>query len=327
VAKHYQVVELHNILSASRYPVSTETLMQIMACSNSTIGRILRDMKNSYDAPIEFDRIKNGYYYNTNSGEIFELPGLWFNESELHALLVAQQLLIDVQPGLFKAHLDPLLSKINKILENSHKHPEKIAHKVNILHQAHRPTNEKIFQQLATGLLDGKQISIVFYNRAKDQTDSRNISPLKLVYYRDNWYLDAWCHKAEGFRQFSVTNIKRAVLLKTPSRTFSDKQLEDHFASAYGIFSGKANKIAVLQFNEYRARWVSDENWHPQQASKWLTNGDYELRIPYRHHQELIMDILKYGSDVTVTSPPALVTLVREEILKNIRNYECSVTF
>ncbi len=321
MAKHYQVVEMHKILSSSRHPVSSEKLMASMECSKSTISRILTDMKDSYGAPISFDRRHNGYYYETNHGEIFELPGLWFNESELHALLVSQQLLIDVRPGLFKTHIEPILSKINKLLVNSHSQIGNIEDKVKILHQAHRTTNDTIFQKLSTALLEKIQIQIDFYNRATNTTDNRNISPQRLVYYRDNWYLDAWCHKKESFRTFSVVNIKNAQLTEQPIATFTTEELNNYYASAFGVFSGKADKIAVLHFTSYRARWVADENWHPEQESTWLENGDYELRIPYNKDQELLMDILKYGADVTVISPPELVERVRKEIEKTRENY------
>jgi len=321
VAKPYQMKAVHQRLIVSRYPVSSDVLAQELECSISTIGRVISDMKMTWDAPIEYDRKQNGYFYDNKNGEMFEMPGLWFNESELYALLVSQKLLLEVQSGLFESYIQPLLSKIEKILNNSHHHPERIAEKVKILHQAHRPTNQKIFQKLTTGLLEQKQINIDFYNRAANSTDNRNISPLRLVYYRDNWYLDAWCHKKEAFRTFSVINVKNTHILDIASVTFPTEELNNYYASAFGIFSGKADKIAILHFSSYRARWVADENWHPEQKSKWLQDGRYELQIPYSDHRELIMDILKYGADVTVVSPPELVERVKKEIEKNRNNY------
>jgi predicted DNA-binding transcriptional regulator YafY len=40
----------------------------------------------------------------------------------------------------------------------------------------------------------------------------------------------------------------------------------------------------------------------------------YELRIAYREARELIMDILRHGSAITVVSPDALATAVRDEL-------------
>jgi len=38
------------------------------------------------------------YFQLDAKGDSFELPGLWFNASELHALLASHQLLSKVQP-------------------------------------------------------------------------------------------------------------------------------------------------------------------------------------------------------------------------------------
>jgi proteasome accessory factor C len=76
----------------------------------------------------------------------------------------------------------------------------------------------------------------------------------------------------------------------------------DRIYELHRIFrSRRANKTAVLRFSAERSRWVADERWHP---SQYLTDGRYELRIPYRDCRELVMDILRHGADVKVASPP-----------------------
>ncbi|MDH5259508.1 MAG: HTH domain-containing protein, partial [Gammaproteobacteria bacterium] len=153
-----QVKAIHHLLTYSRYPVSRSKLMTELECSDSTIGRIISSMKQAHGAPIEFDRKQQGYYYNNKNGDSFELPGLWFNESELYALLVSQKLLLDVHPGLFNDHIQPLLAKIEHILHNSQHHPEQISSKVKILHQAHRQIDDHTFQKLATGLMENRKL-------------------------------------------------------------------------------------------------------------------------------------------------------------------------
>src|SRR5690606_3016945 len=90
---------------------------------------------------------------------------------------------------------------------------------------------------------------------------------------------------------------------------------EEHYASAYGIFGGKADKIAVLRFSRQRARWVASECWHPRQQGTLLADGRYELRIPYRNPTELVMDILRHGKDVEVIEPQTL----RDEVVTELQ--------
>jgi predicted DNA-binding transcriptional regulator YafY len=103
-------------------------------------------------------------------------------------------------------------------------------------------------------------------------------------------------------------------VLDKPAKAISEQALDDYFAGAFGIFSGKATETAVLHFTPERARWVAEEEWHPAQQSCWLDDGRYELRIPYGNPTELIMDILKYGTDVEVVAPESLRAVIKQRI-------------
>ena len=127
------------------------------------------------------------------------------------------------------------------------------------------------------------------------------------------WYLDAWDDDKDALRSFAIDRIRRATVLPDTALDIPEAQLDEHYASAYGIFGGKADKVAVLVFTAERARWVADERWHPRQEGRWLEDGRYELRIPYREARELVMDILRHGAGVRVSSPAELRSSVLEE--------------
>jgi predicted DNA-binding transcriptional regulator YafY len=149
----------------------------------------------------------------------------------------------------------------------------------------------------------------------------RTVSPQRITHYRDTWYLDAWDEERNALRSFSVDRIARATILKVAAFDVPESELEEHYASAYGIFGGKADKLAILRFTRDGARWVADEKWHPQQQAEWLPDGHYELRIPYREPRELVMDIMRQGKNVEVVAPEALREQVREELERAAAQY------
>ena len=103
-------------------------------------------------------------------------------------------------------------------------------------------------------------------------------------------------------------------MLTKIAKNVRDATLNRVLASAYGIFAGEPVATAVLRFTAYRARWVADETWHPAQQSRWLDDGCYELRLPYSRETELIMDILKHGSEVEVIAPVELREAVKQQL-------------
>ena len=179
---------------------------------------------------------------------------------------------------------------------------------------AARAKDSRHFQTVAAAVLLRKRLAIHYYNRERDETRPRQISPQRLTHYRDNWYLDAWCHNEKALRSFAVECIRQADPLARPAKAVLEATLNKELASAYGIFAGTPRATAVLRFTPKRARWVADETWHPQQQSRWTDDGRFELSVPYSNDKELIMDILKYGADVEVVGPDALKKAVKIQL-------------
>ncbi|MES9904866.1 MAG: WYL domain-containing protein [Sedimenticola sp.] len=299
-----RIFNLHKLLSASRLPVSRQRIEEELECSRATAKRIVEAMRDYLNAPIKYDRERNGYHYDATEGEMFELPGIWFNASELHALLSVQQLLTQVQPGLLEQQFAPLKERIDKLLKIQHG-GSGITQRIRILTAAARTGGEH-FQTIAGATAKRQQIAIDYYNRRDDQSGRRTLSPQRLTHYRDNWYLDAYCHLRNALRTFSMDAIRKPTILKESAKEVPEETLDSHYNSAYGIFAGTAVETAILRFTAKRARWVACEQWHPNQQEKWLDDGRYELQIPYSRPDELLMDILKYGPDVEVVAPKEL---------------------
>ncbi len=277
--------------------------------TRSTLTRLIADLRDKLGAPLIFDTQLGGYRYDTADGR-HHLPGLWLSSEELAALITLNQLLQTLQPGLLDEHLTPLRNRIEQLLETEPLGNGEAKDRIRILAIASRTRDMKHFQTVAGAVLQRKRLNIQYYNRERDELTAREISPQRLAHYRDNWYLDAWCHDKKGLRIFAVECIRRAEMLNKPAKDISAPVLDQELAGAYGIFSGQPSATAVLRFTPKRARWVADETWHPQQQSCWLDGGRYELAIPYSDPRELIMDILKYGPDVEVVGPDVL----RQEI-------------
>ena len=315
-----RIYDLHKILGASRYPVSRQRLEEELECSRATVKRIIEAMRLYLNAPIRYDRKLNGYYYDRREAGMYELPGVWFNASELHALLTVQQLLADVQAGLFEKQLAPLQEKIGQLLEVQHAGSNELGRRVRILHVAARPAG-KAFQPVAGATARRRRLELRYYNRGSDEEREREVSPQRLVFYRDNWYLDAWCHLREALRTFALDAVRSVRVLETRALEVPQAQLDQHYSSAYGIFSGKADYVALLRFSATRARWVSLEQWHPDQEGRWSADGCYELSVPYHDPRELVMDILRHGAEVEVIGPPALREAVVFQLREAIRLY------
>lgn len=306
--------------------VPIETFLAELGISRATFKRDLEYLRDRLNAPIEWDRDTGGYRFGRADtlAPKYELPGLWFNASEIHALLTMQQLLTHLQPGLLGPHIQPLQSRLNLLLESGDHSANEVQERIKILHVAARKIATDHFETLSHALLKRQRLRIVHYSRGNDEQTEREISPQRLVYYRDNWYLDAWCHLREGLRSFSVETIRKAFILDKKAKPVGTRQLDETLGNGYGIFSGKAIHSAVLKFTPERARWVSQEQWHPKQKSRLEPDGSFILEIPYSDDRELVMDILKYGPDVEVLAPGGLRARVENLLRQSLSHYQAN---
>jgi predicted DNA-binding transcriptional regulator YafY len=322
VDKFDRIYQLHNILRERRTPISREELMRRLECAEPTVYRLIRVLENHLHAPIEWDEERRGYFYRRDAeGGAYELPGLWFNAKELQALVVFERLIESLEPGLLAEHFAPLARRISELLEHKRLGLGEAARRIRVLGMAARSAGEW-FHVLASATLQRRKLRLVYHGRARDRVTERVVSPQRLVHYRDSWYLDAHDELRGVLRTFSVDRVKEAAELEERAENVPEPVLNEYFAGSYGIFAGRANKIAVLRFSAERARWVADERWHPDQSGQYLTDGRYELKIPYRDERELVMDILRHGAEVEVVQPGSLRDAVVRRLREALRRYQ-----
>jgi len=305
--------------------VSFKELTEVLEVSRATLKRDLDYMRNRLNAPIVWDREGGGYRFDQPDPQVggqYELPGLWFSSNEVLALLTMQHLLLNLDSGgLLTPHVQPLMARLNALLGTADHSAEEIRKRVLIFGVGKRDLQLAHFERVGSALLRRKRLLIGYSARGTGETSEREISPQRLVHYRENWYLDAWCHLRNALRSFSVDAIGHSEVLEKRAKEVSRLSLDAVLGSGYGIFSGRKLQWARLRFTRERARWVAQEQWHPKQRSHFNDDGSYLLELPYADDRELLMDILKFGADVTVLAPPSLVARVRKEIEKMAANY------
>jgi predicted DNA-binding transcriptional regulator YafY len=293
-------------LLLARRSVGFAELQQRLGVSRATLFRDLTALRDRMNVPVIHDR-DTGTYRIDSSVERYELPGVWFSAGEIHALLSMQQLLAAFDTGgILAEHISPLRERLACMLKTVSPASEDISQRIHILSAAARPCAPQHFPTIAAALMERQRLSIDYSARSNGTASERQISPQRLTHYRDNWYLDAWCHLRDELRSFAVDAIKAVKIVDAPASEIAEDQLNAALGAGYGIFSGSEVRWATLKFTAQRARWVAAEHWHPEQEGRFLDDGSYQLRLPYSNDPELIMDILKYGPECEVIAPPAL---------------------
>jgi predicted DNA-binding transcriptional regulator YafY len=225
-----------------------------------------------------------------------------------------QRMLHDLGGGLLADQLSAITKRLTQLVQHRRLNLGEAAARLRFPGVASRPAGEA-FQVAASATLQRRKLWFEYHSRGSNRRSERTVSPQRLTHYREAWYLDAWDEESDELRTFSIDRIHQLAVLTDAALDLPDAELDAHYATSYGIFGGKADKEAVLVFSAERARWVADEIWHPEQKGRFLEDGRYELRVPYKDSRELAMDIMRHGPHVQVLEPEGL----REEVAGLLR--------
>jgi len=303
-----RIYKFDRLLRRRKQPPKKREVLETFRISPAQFKRDLDFMRDRLGAPITYNATTGGYQYAT--GE-FNLPSLWFSEREVYLLLLMHSLLDKLQPGLVREQLAPFEAKLRGLLATSARGADRVLDRMQVGSAPQRPVDPGHFQAICDATLRRKRLSMRYYSRYRGTETNRIVSPQRVIYYRGNWYLDAWCHDKMAGRRFAIDAVRAVTVLNEPAENLAP-EIAGGDNQGYGIFAGPAGHTAVLIFDSVAARWVREEEWHPQQRLTKLPNDAVQLEVPYSHPQEILMDILRHGPHVEVLQPVSLRSAVAE---------------
>lgn len=301
-------------LLQERTVVGRAAFLDELEVSPATFKRDLEYMRDRFHAPVVWDADLRGYRYDkqTKGARRFELPGLWFTETEAYALVTMQHLLSSLdQGGLIGPHIAPLIARLDAILGAGDASASEVRKRIRLISFGSRRMPLEFFSVVGSALFKRRRLKIEYYARSTNSHSVREVSPQRLVHYRENWYLDTWCHLRNDLRSFSVDGIRKIDPVDAAAKEVSLRSLDEYLVDSYGIVRGGDAQRAKLRFTVERARWVAAEIWHPDQKGSFDSEGRYILELPFRDDRELVLDILRHGGAVEVLGPAALRRKVR----------------
>jgi predicted DNA-binding transcriptional regulator YafY len=207
-----------------------------------------------------------------------------------------------------------LLERIHVLLAPGETDAKGLLKRIKIISPAKRPVPTQFFEMVGEALLKRHRLHLRYLTRGRAAVSERDVSPQRLVHYRNTWYLDAWCHSRNQVLRFALDAIEEATTLDARAKEIPLKQIQAEMDSGFGIFAGEKRQWATLVFQEKAAQWVSREEWHPEQQGVWLEDGSYELKVPFVHETEIVMDILRHGNQVKAVAPASLVAEVARQL-------------
>ena len=137
---------------------------------------------------------------------------------------------------------------------------------------------------------------------ARDETTERDVDLMRVTNVDGRWYLEAWCHRAEGVRLFRVDRIAGAQLLEedgTPPPEAVSRE-----ATGEGLFTPSADDLVVTLEVEPRGRWVAE--YYPVESTEELDGGRLRVTLRVANPAWLPRLVLRLGGAGRIVAPADL---------------------
>ena len=316
--KFERFVWFHGQVKQLRYP-NSRSLIEEFEVSERTAQRDIEFMRCHLQAPLIFDRRRNGYSYNDNT---FEIPVHWLDEDNLLALALAARLASTIPDTAVKEDLCRLVGRMLSLSRNEgYACLDRLSDKISVKNIEYARVDEQFFRLVVRALFNDCALHITYRSPYSGIVTERTVQPLHLIHYMGSWYLLAWCTAREALRDFALARLQTVEPAATPVHVPTNLPLIKEFTRRnFGIMQGEKTTTVTLHFSPHIAPRILELIWHPDQQADLKPDGSLLLSFPTADFRELIRNILSYGADVRVVEPPELRNLVRQEIEKMYRN-------
>jgi predicted DNA-binding transcriptional regulator YafY len=297
-------------LKRQRYP-NAARLAEKFEVSGKTAQRDIALLRDRLLAPIEYDFSRKGYYYTADH---FELPYLPASQHEVLCLIAARQLLQHAAGGFISRELDSLSEKLFDSAGEVGLDPVTVARAFSATWSGYTPAHEEVFRQIAWALVKRRLIAFTYRSPQTDAITLRTAEPHHLQHYMASWVLTAWCRHRRAWRKFYLARMTELTILDTTFKPRPEELWRPLLQSVFGLFQSAEPTLVTLRFCPFRARWIRQQHWHPDQILTELPDGCLELTLPVADFREIKMLILQFGADCEVVSPAALLDEIQAEI-------------
>lgn len=313
------MIRIHQRIASGEYPNATE-LSQEFEVSTKSIYRDIEFMRDRMGLPIEFDRVKNGYYYTE---KVDNFPAIQMTEGEFFALLVAEKALQQYRGTSFEKPLLSAFKKMASVLpETISVHASDWEKAISFRLRQVPLMDLETFETVASAVANRKQLEIKYKKPGSETPETRIINPYHLTNVNGEWFLFAFDLKRNDIRTFvpsRILSVHETGKVFERDRKFSpEKILRDSF----GVHSGTGSYNIRVRFDSKVADYIRERKWHESQELVELPDGSVELRLRLSSLIEVKRWLLSWGSNVVVLEPKELAENLKQEAENIIARYQ-----
>ncbi|MHC1723864.1 MAG: helix-turn-helix transcriptional regulator [Aminipila sp.] len=294
----------------SKRIVSAKEIAERFNISTRTVYRDIRTLEEA-GIPIG-NELGKGYFLV----EGFHLPPVMFTINEVGALITAGKVLSGFGDSSFLKNFDSAMDKIKSILKQGDKqYAEEIDKRtMEVTHSRHNSfLLDNVIGTIQNAICTKKAISIQYHAYGRQKPDYRIVEPITLGFYEYNWYLIAYCHLREEYRNFRLDRIKDIQIEENYICKENDSTLEKILKE---MFSYKKMQRVVLRVDKGDIHNAIKSRYYLGVLEEKDVGSKVDIVLQTDSLEVLGKQLLDFNSEIEIVEPVELKGIIAKHYMQ-----------
>ncbi|WP_262249691.1 helix-turn-helix transcriptional regulator [Parapedobacter soli] len=306
-----RIVSIYIQLQSKRV-VKAQELAERFGVSLRTIYRDIRSLEQA-GVPI-FGEAGAGY----SIVEGYRLPPVLFTQEEAMSFVGAQKLMGKFMDRRLQEHYEAALYKIKAVLRVTEKDSlSALESKIVVAKPGYDVFNNEVphaLSHLIESIAQRRQVFLSYKGVNDDKPKQRTIEPIGLFHEMNFWYVYAYCHIRQDYRQFRADRIMELKILDKPFRR-DHPPLGDFMAERARMHSDIPKMTIRIRVENRHAAHMKWDRRYWGFVSEHDCGSHTEMVFETRDfHEGFPRWLLMYGDGVQILEPDSLRKRVKELI-------------
>lgn len=191
-----------------------------------SVRTVYRDIKALMEIgiPISFEN-NRGYFIVQG----YFLPPVSLTSNEANALILVAALANRFGDKTIIRDSEQAIEKIRAVLRQPDKEKtEHLSSRIKVLNP--HPAGNNYLSAVQLAISDQKILRIEYTDMQQRKT-SREVEPIGMIFYTEQWHMIAWCWKRNDYRDFKMNHIDSLITTGKPFRKKDHITIDEHILS------------------------------------------------------------------------------------------------
>ncbi len=256
----------------------------------------------------------------------YHLPPVMFTTEEASALFMGAKLVDHLTDASLRKQMESALLKIRSVLPRERQDGlDRLERSTAVIGEGNALMpiprfNSRTLSPIQRSLAERRVLALDYLGAQRREVTQREVEPLGLVFYSDNWHLIAFCRLRHAVRDFRTDRICQLTLRDETFSGHAEFSLERYLETAAhdGKFQSARVRFKPERMDRVRREWqcrLVEETEKPEGVEVTLLAYSLEW---------LAFWVFSFGNDAEVIAPQSLKSMVVAEAMQVAQKYSLS---